>query len=205
MKLYLSSYHLSNSPEKFSSLFGDGQKIAIIPNALDFSTDYERLEEGLKRESEDLSNLGLNPEIMDLKEYFGSPEKLRLAFQKVNGVWVIGGNVFVLRRALEYSGFREIVNEFSNEFVYGGYSAGVCVLGPILKGLELVDDPNIIPDEYEDEVIWDGLGVIDYCIAPHYASNHEESNDVEKVVKYYLDHKILFKVLRDGEEIVKER
>ena len=70
MKLYLSSYHLSNDPEKLAKLFRDGDKISIIPNALDFSTDNTRLADSLNCEFDDLRRIGVEPELLDLKNYF---------------------------------------------------------------------------------------------------------------------------------------
>jgi dipeptidase E len=32
--------------------------------------------------------------------------------------------------------------------VYGGYSAGPCVLGPTLRSFEIADDPNAVPAIY---------------------------------------------------------
>ena len=38
---------------------------------------------------------------------------------------------------------------------------------PSLHGLQLVDDPNVVPDRYEPTVIWEGLNLIPYAFAPH--------------------------------------
>jgi dipeptidase E len=48
---------------------------------------------------------------------------------------------------------RELLAE--DRVVYGGYSAGACVLTPSLHGIELVDDPHDIPAGYPDAVVWD--------------------------------------------------
>lgn len=66
----------------------------------------------------------------------------------------------------------------------------------------MVDDPNIVPEGYKPEVIWDGLGFIHYAIAPHYRSDHPESAAVEKVVQYFIDNKILFIALHDGDIVL---
>lgn len=88
--------------------------------------------------------------------------------------------------------------------VYGGYSAGVCVLGPTLKGIHLVDDQNQKPYGEQYDVNWDGLGILDYVIAPHYQSGHFESELIEKTVQYLIENKILFIALKDGEVMVVE-
>ncbi|MGH8178822.1 MAG: Type 1 glutamine amidotransferase-like domain-containing protein, partial [Steroidobacter sp.] len=88
------------------------------------------------------------------------------------------------------------------DFVYGGYSAGSCVLAPSLKGIEVVDPPELVPTGYEPEVIWDGLGVLSYCIAPHFDSEHPESLLIDDVVDYFERHGISYRTLRDGEAII---
>lgn len=203
MKLYLSSYHLGNHPEKLVDLIADNKKVAIIANSKDY---YDDREEKVQQEFEELSKLGLLPEELDLREYFGKQEKLREKINNYGAVWVLGGNTFILRRAMAQSGFDEILKEKRNDhsFVYAGYSAGVCVITPTLHGLEIVDDPNIVSEGYNPEIIWEGLGFVDYSIAPHYKSDHPESAGVDKTVEYFIKQKMPFKTLRDGEVIIKE-
>ena len=53
-------------------------------------------------------------------------------------------------------------------------------------------------------MIWEGLGIIDYVIVPHYKSVHLESEIMEEVVEYLIENKIPYKTLRDGEVIIVE-
>lgn len=87
-------------------------------------------------------------------------------------------------------------------FVYASYSAGACVLGPALRGIDLVDPPEQSADGYEQEVIWEGLGLLPFCIAPHFDSDHPESPLIEEVIDYFEVHRIPYRALRDGEAIV---
>ena len=73
---------------------------------------------------------------------------------------------------------RERVEDDS--FTYAGYSAGACVLSPTLKGIHLADEPEMTPLGYTGEVLWDGLGLIPFCVAPHYRSDHPESPLIEE-------------------------
>ena len=95
-----------------------------------------------------------------------------------------------------------IANQHNDDFVYGGYSAGICVLAPSLHGIDLIDNPHIAPTGYRSPPIWEGLSILDFCIAPHYKSDHPESHLVDKAIEYFLDNKILFKALRDGDVLV---
>ena len=89
-----------------------------------------------------------------------------------------------------------------DDVVYGGYSAGVCIIGLTLRGVELVDDPTIVPDGYQKEIVWDGVGLVDFSFAPHYQSDHAESSAVDKMVDFYKKNAMPFRALKDGEVII---
>ena len=85
--------------------------------------------------------------------------------------------------------------------VYGGYSAGVCVLSPSLWGIHLADEPEVRPAGYPAEAIWEGLNLIPFYVAPHDRSDHVESAAIKRTVAYYIEHKLPFVALRDGEAL----
>jgi len=205
MKLYLSSYHLGNHPQEMVKLFGNNKNVAVIMNAMDFVADEER-KMSTNQEMTDLQNLGLNPTELDLRNYFGKSTLLEKELDKYGGVWVRGGNVFILRKAMSYSGFDKYLLQKTNDkdFVYAGFSAGICVLAPTLKGLELVDRAETLLDKYDAEIIWDGINLIPYTLVPHYQSNHPESVLIDEVVKYLEVNKMPYKTLTDGETIITE-
>jgi dipeptidase E len=160
--------------------------------------------ERLQREVENLTDLGLQPEELDLRNFFGKPQELKAAIANFGYFWVRGGNVFLLRRAYKQSGFDELLVELlqNDKVAYGGFSAGICVLAPSLNGIELVDPKDDVSEGYEKDVVWEGLGVLGYAIAPHYKSDHPESADIDKCVDYFQENSIAYKTLRDGEAIV---
>lgn len=203
MRLYLSSYGLGNKPEEMIPLIGDNKRTAIIMNAQDNCLPEARAER-LQREIENLTSLGLQPEELDLRNYFGRTEELKAAIAEFGYFWVRGGNVFLLRRAYKQSGFDKLLVELlqNDKVTYGGFSAGICVLAPSLKGIELVDPKDDVSEGYDKAVIWDGLGILEYAIAPHYKSDHPESADIDKCVHYFKENGIPHKTLRDGEAIV---
>jgi dipeptidase E len=206
MKLYLSSYKLGNEANRLIELMPKGNKqLGYIPNALDFSgADPERKEQGIKKEMDELKNLGFKVELIDLQKYFGKSNELKKKLNKLGGVFVRGGNTFVLRQAMKLSGFDKYIKKLKpqNDFLYSGYSAGVCVLAPTLKSLQFADDPTDMPYKGLEKVIWEGLSVLDYMILPHYKSDHPESIHVNKEIAYCKKNKIAFKPLRDGEVII---
>ena len=204
MKLYLSSYHLCKQPSRLAALPAKNKRVAVVRNALDVYTDPVALKSGLEIECADLRAIGLQPEPLDLRHYFGKPEVLDVFLRDFGFIWVTGGNSFVLRRAFAQSGLDLILQKklFAEDFVYAGYSAGICVITPTLEGIHLADDPEANPEGYFRDAIWSGLSFVPFCIAPHYRSDHRESALIERSVEYFIEHKIPFIVLRDGEAVI---
>ncbi len=184
-------------------LIGDNKRTAIVMNAQDNEAPEARSER-LQKEIDNLTSLGLQPREIDLRNYFGKADQLRASLSDFGYFWVRGGNVFLLRRAFKQSGFDELLTELlqNDAIAYGGFSAGICVLAPSLRGIELVDSKDEVAEGYDRDVVWDGLGVLAYAIAPHYKSDHPESDDIDKCVTYFEENNIPFKTLRDGEAIV---
>lgn len=204
MRLYLSSYGLGNHAHELLKLMKAKKRIAIISNAGDaYGNKKERIE-SVKRQKALLSSIGLIPKEIDLRKYFGKEKELGNKLKKFDAVWIKGGNVFVLIRAMKLSGFDKIIRNMlkKDEIVYAGYSAGWCVLAPNFHGLEIVDHPKEIPIGYPGKIEWHGLGLINYSACPHYKSDHPESINVSKAIKFYKKNKIPYKVLSDGEVIV---
>lgn len=200
MKYYLSSYNIGGRPEKLQEL-ARGNRIGVIPNAIDFLSRAE-WSKSTSQKTADLSDLGIEAVLLDLKEYFGRKEELQKVLDTLGGVWVRGGNTFVLRQAMKLSGFDDLITSMERkDFLYAGYSAGICVLAPSLRALQQVDDPNQKPYG-EHEVIWEGLGLLDYIILPHYKSDHPESADIDKEVAFCEQNNIPYKTLRDGEVLI---
>lgn len=203
MRLYLSSYGLGNKPERLTLLVGKNRRALVSCNAMDFLPKAERIPT-YSSTAKTLNEIGFHTTELDLRDYFQKERELEKALQNTDLIWVRGGNAFVLRRAMKQSGFEKCIRTLLNRdaCVYGGFSAGVVVMGKTLRGIELVDDPTVVPQRYDPSIIWDGLGVIDFSIAPHFQSEHPESESINRVVEYFERHQILYKALRDGEVVV---
>ncbi|MDE1870472.1 MAG: Type 1 glutamine amidotransferase-like domain-containing protein [Candidatus Micrarchaeota archaeon] len=178
-----------------------GTSIGLIPNALDYVKLEIRRERNQKTMKE-LTDIGISVKMLDLRRYFGKEKELKKKIYDLGGIWVRGGNTFVLRQAMRLSGLDKILKNMKREdFLYAGYSAGGCVLSPDLEYLQNVDDPTITPYRTK-KVIWKGLGLIDYAFLPHYKSDHPESEEIDKELEYCKKNGIPFKTLRDGEVII---
>ena len=204
MRLYLSSFRIGSRPDELLALLRGGRRAAVILNADDYKTPEDRAA-SLLRELEELRSIGLEPQEVDLRGFFGRPDALRGHLVTVDLLYVRGGNVFVLRQALHQSGADRIIGDLlaRDEVVYGGYSAGTCVLGPTLRGIESAeDDPHLVPEGYQTEVIWEGLGLLPSAIAPHHEAPTPGGVAAAKLVRYCVENHIRVTALRDGEALV---
>jgi dipeptidase E len=182
---------------------GENKRCAVILNAQDLEPDGPRLAR-VKLGIEEMRSVGFEPEELDLRNYFNKPNELKADLQKYGVLWIRGGNVFVLRRAMALSGFDEVVRDLvlSEKLVYAGFSAGTCAAAPNLHGIELVDDKDDVPAGYSKEIVWKCLGFVPYAIAPHYKSDHTESHLISDAVHYFETQRIPYEALHDGEVIV---
>ena len=203
MRLYLSSYRLGDATDRLRAL-ATGDQAVVVANALDYSNDVARKNAGTAREISELTELGFSAQEVDLRSYFGDPGALSVRLNNVALIWVVGGNAFLLRRALKLSGLDEYLwaRKEDTSLLYGGYSAGAVVVTPTLRGIELADPPSSLAAGYEPEVVWEGLGLVPYSLAPHYKSAHPDSVLIDKVVDYFIENGMPFKTLRDGEVII---
>jgi dipeptidase E len=204
MKFYLSSFRLGNDPTAYFNLFKENKSVGVICNAID-DAPFNIRREKVMREINWLKEIGLNPKEIDLREFFNS-DKLERILDGLGGIWIRGGNTFILRRAFSYSKLDQyILNKLNTDFVYGGYSAGVVVLMEDLHGIEIIDPIDVHPEGYDKNIIWNGLGLIDYSVAVHYRSDHPKSYLVEDVVNLWDKEGRRYKTMRDGDVIIIEK
>lgn len=207
MKLYLSSYRIGNNKEELRNWANEhDNNILVISNALDVFQDSERKTNGILEKSKELEGLGFNPIQLDLRNYFNKPELLKNEIKNIKAFYVLGGNVFVLRQAMKLSGFDNYLREIANnpDYLYSGFSAGICVLANDLHGIHLADEPDQDPYNY-GEVIWEGIGLIDYMPVPHFDTpEHPESHLMYDVVSYLQNHNLKYRTLKDGDVIIED-
>lgn len=203
MLLYLSSQKFGSDINVLKKwIETHNNKILLIFNALDAKVK-EKIDSNIEEDTKLLEEIGFDVKIVNLKDYFGKTEKLEKEFIKYNSYCVMGGNVFVLRKAMKYSGFDIFLNKisFNSNYLYIGYSAGSSILSKNLKVLDIVDEPiNFYNDN--DKISYEGIGLIDYVFIPHYKSNYHKVNLIKEVVKKCKKENIKFKAIKDGEVII---
>ena len=203
MQLFLSSYRAGVHDKELLKFLGDVKKIAVITNAKDYKTPEGRR----KRIEENFSyyrSICLEPTEVDLRPFFHKPDAEKLLTGH-KFIWLAGGNMFLLRRALSYTGLDKWLCDAvrNNKIILGGESAGAIIIGPTLKYSEVdtdEDSPNYIPDGYDKEPIWAGLNIIDFVPVPHYQTPDYIGIDeyVENLEKENIPHE----KMRDGQAIV---
>ena len=205
MKLYLSSYKVGNKTEVLKEWQKKyGNKIIFIANSRDHKEETIEKQQTIQKYIDELKEIGFDITKIDLRKYFGKTQKLKEDLKEINACYVIGGNTYVLRLAMKYSGFDKYILEKNKEddFLYMGFSAGICVLAPSLYGLDIVDEP--INPYNNDKVDYSGLNILDFVPVPHYKSDHPESKLVDGIVELFNKEGIKYKTLRDGDVIIKE-
>lgn len=206
MQFYLSSYRLGDRLDDLQAALKPGASVAVISNAADFIPAADRIAyaASIFDPIREFRSLGFAARDLDLRTCFDAPDLLREALAGVDLVWVNGGNVFLLRRAMRRAGFDALVRErlAESDLIYGGWSAGAVVAGPSLRGLELMDDPDQTAAGYEAETLWDGLGLVDFSVVPHFQSDHPEAAAAEQVVARLISEGRPFRALSDGDVII---
>lgn len=158
-------------------------------NALD-EYDADRLL-SWGREADDLASLGYDAAELDLRD----PGNLVDRLASADLTWVVGGNAFVLARAMATAEFRHAFTSIPDDErpTYAGYSAGACVAGPDLAGIDLIDDPG--PSSSVET-----LEFITERIVPHWRSEHPEAPAAELVVAELTRRGLAHVTLRDGDD-----
>lgn len=198
----MSSYRAGNYQEELVGLFGKDTKVGVITNAKDYKPLAER-RASVEQLLDYFKKMGLKPTELDLRKYFYKPADLENELKKYPNIWVAGGNTFVVRRALRYSGADRWLYDLvrKNEVVYGGESAGSIIATPSLQGAEFGDDPNVIPDLYKSQVIWNALDFVAFHIVPHYQSVWS-GIEAEAMLDHLKKNQTDYRTLRDGQAIL---
>ncbi|MBI2592359.1 Type 1 glutamine amidotransferase-like domain-containing protein [Candidatus Saccharibacteria bacterium] len=205
MRLFLSSQDFGNYPEVAAKLAGKNKKAAYIKNAQDDLPPKER-NFSTPEKKKMFEAAGFEFEELDLRDYFGEPDKLLNKLGNFGSFWSSGGNTFILRRAMKASGLDEVFQKLLKEdkIMYGGWSAGACVAAPSLHGIEYGDrpQPNVVPKNYPiKDTIWEGLNLVPFMVVPHYKSDWFGA-EADRSLTYFKRHKIPCRPLQDGQVIV---
>ncbi len=203
MRLFLSSYRAGKHDNELREFIDGINEIAVITNAKDYKAPEDR-QLKIEENFDYYRSIGLEPTEIDLRPYFHKPGAERL-LAKHNFIWLAGGNVFLLRRALKYSGLDRYLGDKvrKNEIILGGESAGAIIMGPTLKHSETEeneDSPYYTPKDYGEEIIWEGLELISYVPVPHYQT--PDYIGIDEYVANLKKEKFPYKTMTDDQAII---
>lgn len=201
MRLFLASQDFGNFGDKLSEMVGSNRRALVVFNAHDYRDDR-----GVEKKQKLFLKIGLEFNELDLRDYFGKSDELRRYIDnfKPGVVIIMGGNTFLLRRALAQSGFdRILIDDIkADKYVYAGYSAGSMIVAPSLEGFNRLDNEKMIVPGYDPEVIWSGLGLTDTRVIPHVSSDKYREQIVKMRTELFDSKGWRYELLEDEDVFV---
>jgi dipeptidase E len=204
MRLFLSSYRAGQHDNELREFIGKIKQVAVITNAKDYKIPVDRKLK-IEENFDYFHSIGLEPTEIDLRPYFHKPGTESL-LKNHNFIWLAGGNVFLLRRALKYTGLDKFLYDqvSKNEIILACESAGAIIMGPTLKYSEMDNDedsPDYIPQGYSKKIIWSGLDLVSYVPVPHYKTP-DYGAEIDKYIEHLDKASIPHKEMTDEQAII---
>lgn len=205
MRLFLSSQDFGKHADVARKMAGANNKALYTKNAQDDKPPEERNFSNPEKQKM-FEDAGFELEFLDLRDYFGKEKELEAKVKEAGSFWSSGGNTFILRRAMAASGLDNILKKFLGEdkILYGGWSAGACIAAENLHGIEYGDrpQPSAVPDNYPNkETVWEGLGLVDFMVIPHYKSDWFGA-EADECVEYFEKSNRPYKTIEDGQVVI---
>lgn len=149
--------------------------------------------------------------VIDIVDISALPKEIwKERLEAADILLVEGGNTFHLIFWVNKSGLKELLPELLKTRVYVGISAGSMVMG---KSLVLAGSEKEIVKSIGEEVVEEGLRMVDFLIVPHLNSDYFPEltfDSVEKEARetndpvYALDDNSAIKVVGSNVEVVSE-
>jgi dipeptidase E len=200
VRLYLSSTGLGSRPEVLRD-FARGPHVGVVVDADDDERFWIR-RQARRQELAALAGAGFTASELDLRRFARGRGDLAGRLAALDVVWLAGGNTFVLARALTRAGFSAAARPHidSGGLLYAGYSAGACVAGPDLRGVELMDDP----DGRSAREPFETLGLVDFRIVPHWRCESRLSDAAERMADHLEAAGLQHRCVSDGQALLVE-
>ena len=137
-----------------------GLRFAFVPTAAGPDADSKPWVQNDRRQ---LDLLGCTSSTLDLAR--GELEDVEAALDGAGGVFLSGGNSYLLLWHARRSGFAELVVPLveSGALIYVGTSAGALLAGPDLGPAASLDNRRVVP-ELESSL---ALGLVPFTVLPH--------------------------------------
>jgi dipeptidase E len=171
-RLLLASHGIGALPELVGGETA-GLRFAFVPTAAGPEADTKFWVQADRRQ---LEVLGCEVSTLDLATV--EPADAEAALRGLDGVFLTGGNSFLLLRHVRRTGFGALVSPLVEEgaILYVGTSAGALLAGPDLAPAASLDNWREVP-ELESST---ALGLVPFAVLPHdqeseFRERHDES------------------------------
>jgi dipeptidase E len=197
MKFILTS-NASSANHSWATKLGvnpDKLTAAFIDTAADVYNKAEA--DWLKADRNSLTDLGLN--VTDYSLVGKTKSQLIDDLAKFDVLFVSGGNTFYLLEHANKSGFTQLIKEdYFNDKIYIGSSAGSVLLSNNIEVIKFLDDPQKANlDNYN------GVGIFNFTILPHWGSDKFKEKYLKAIDYAYLNSIQAF-ALPDNQYILSE-
>ena len=136
--------------------------------------------------------------IIDIDISKESKQEIIKKFNDVDVIYVAGGNSFYLLQQLIVKDVLQELQEFANNKIYIGSSAGACIACPSIEYAQKLDD------KLQAKLLntYESMNLIDFYILPHYKSKEKYTKLADEIEKEYSSYKFV-KFLNNQAIIIK--
>ena len=137
--------------------------------------------------------------IIDIDISKESKQEIIKKFNDVDVIYVAGGNSFYLLQQLIVKDVLQELQEFANNKIYIGSSAGACITCPSIDYVQKLDDKAQAPllNDYK------AMNLVDFYILPHYKSKEKYTKLADEIEEEYNNYKFI--KLSNNQAIVVDR
>jgi dipeptidase E len=190
MKLFLASSGLDYI-KQFVEKDPSEMNMLFVPTAGNLDDDVWWID----KDRDVLSKMGLLITELDIVQ--ASKETMQAELSKTDIIYIAGGNTFYLLHQMRLTGFDVMLETFvSGGGLYVGASAGALIIGPDIGLIDLLDEPEKVPELQSTK----GFGWVDVVPIPHcnmvertaiIEKIKERNNDTLKIVTLTDDEGLL--------------
>lgn len=164
---------LSSNKQIIKRFLEENSKIGFIPTASELDSDRWYME----KDKKDLIEIKYN--IINIEITNEGKEEILNKLNKVDAIFVAGGNCFYLLQQLKQKDIIQQLIEFANNKLYIGSSAGSCIACPSIEYVSKLDDKEDAPllNDYH------AMNLIDKYILPHYNSDEEYTKLINEIIE----------------------
>lgn len=172
---------LSGNMKIVKKYLKENSRVGFIPTASELDDDRWYMEESRN------NLINMNFDIIDIEISKESKKEILNKFDKIDAIFVAGGNCFYLLQQLKLKGVLQELISFANNKIYIGASAGACIACPSIDYVEKLDNKLEAPllNDYN------AMNLINVYILPHYQSEEKYTNLIHEIMEEHQDLKFI--------------